>query len=104
MPDTESVSSACLGVSGTGVWPVTSGALGPLVKAAAGTLGALACLRTVAVDRLWPGLTPGGQRVSGSQARDHVPPLKPHACCAGKDESRLPACVRGADSVALSTF
>ena len=39
--------------------------------------------------------------VSGPGA---CPPMKPHACCAGKDEPRLPACVRGADSVALSTF
>lgn len=61
-----------------------------MAKAAAGTLGA--------VDRLWPGLMPGGQRASGSQAWERFPALKLHACCAGKEEARLPACVRGADS------
>lgn len=85
-------------------YTVTSGPLGPAVKPAAGTLGALAHLPAVAVDRLWPGLTPGGQRASGSQAWERFPSLKPLACCAGKEEARLPACMRGADSLALSTF
>ena len=81
MPDTESVSSAGLGGLRDGVWPVMSGALGPPVKAATGTLGALARLPAVAVDRLWPGLTPGGQWASGSQAREHVPPEASYLLC-----------------------